>query len=124
MKKHYCINVFLSEKILDSKGFITWYTNIKKFTKIQSSDDVDFKRTLVGGKKVINRIYGVSSMSFIKGVAGKTANENNKLRTFSVLCGDSISSTPSYIQANIPWKFNKCMSKFRVGDQKLKFETL
>ena len=34
---HQC---FLSEKILDSKGFITWYTNIKKFTQIQTSDDI------------------------------------------------------------------------------------
>ena len=62
-------------------------------------------------------------MNFIKGVAGNTATENNKLRTFPVLCGNSISCTPSYIQANIPWNLNKCMAKFRVGDHKLKIET-
>ena len=88
-----------------------------------SIPDIDIKKALVEGKKEINKIYGVNSMSFIMGVTGKTATENNKLRTFSVLCGNSISCTPSYIQANIPWKLKKCMAKFRVGDHKLKIQT-
>ena len=36
-------------------------------------------------------------MNFVKGVAGKSTTENNKLRSFSV-CGNSISCTASYIQ--------------------------
>ena len=71
---HQC---FLSEKILDFKGFITWYTNIKKFTQIQTSDNIDIKRALVEDKKEINRIY-VNSMNLINGVTGNTATENNK----------------------------------------------
>ena len=36
---------------------------------------------------------------------------------------NSISCTPSYLQASIPWKLKKCMAKFSVGDHKLKIET-
>ena len=35
-------------------------------------------------------------MNFIKGVAGKTATENNKFRSFAVLCCNIMSCTPSY----------------------------
>ncbi len=113
----------LSEKELDSRGLITWYTSIKNVVNLANSNNADIKGTMINGKTQIKKTYEQNSIDFIKGETGRNANENNKLRTYAHLCNNTINMKPFHLHNNLSWHLKKSLSKFRIGDHNLRIET-
>ena len=96
------------EKKLWEKLFIACYLNIKVVTQIHTGDDIDIKIKAKNQHHIWTEFRKqIAWTSAAKEWLGETTNENNKLRNLPVLCDDSISCTPNYIQAKMPWIFEK-----------------
>ena len=117
---HQCL---LSEKMLDTKGIITWYTNIKDFVPTDLTNCNSVKIQLKNSKTNIVNKYEQNTINFIKGKSGRTINQNNKLRTYAKLCNDKSIIKTSVQQHNFSWHLKRSLTKFRIGDHHLRIET-